>query len=99
MRQIIQKPVLSEKAMMHTAEGKYVFQCLPSSNKIEIKRAIENMFEVKVKSVRTLLVKPRVVRRLGSKMNPGHKPLRKKAYVTLMPGFNIELASHESSSD
>jgi len=92
MRQIIQRPILSEKAMKHTADGKYVFQCNPSANKIEIKKAVEEMFEVKVKSVRTLLVKPRVVRRLGSKMNPGSKPTRKKAYVSLMPGFTIELA-------
>jgi len=99
MRQIIQKPVLSEKAMRYTADGKYVFQCLPSSNKIEIKKAVEEMFEVKVKSVRTMLVKPRTIRRMGTKSRPGQKPLRKKAYVSLMPGFNIELAGIDTTSN
>lgn len=99
MRQIIIGPVLSEKAMQHTAEGRYVFQCLPSANKIEIKQAVESMFEVKVKSVRTLLVKPRIIHRLGSKMRPGHKALRKKAYVSLQPGYNIELAGLDSTAE
>jgi large subunit ribosomal protein L23 len=99
MKQIIQKPILSEKAMKFTAEGKYVFQCYPSSNKLEIKKAVEDLFEVKVKQVRTLLVKPRAVRRVGSKMRPGKTALRKKAYVSLMPGFSIELAGLDTSAN
>ena len=99
MKQIIQKPILSEKAMKFTAEGKYVFQCYPTSNKLEIRKAVEELFEVKVKQVRTLLVKPKIVRRTGSKMRPGKTPLRKKAYVTLMPGYSIELAGLDTASD
>jgi large subunit ribosomal protein L23 len=92
MQQIIQKPILSEKAMKHTADGKYVFQVVPTSNKIEIKKAIEDMFEVKVKSVRTLLAKPKYTQRYTKKgLQRGHTALRKKAYVTLHPGFSIEL--------
>ena len=78
--------------MKHTADGRYVFQCVPSSNKIEIKKAVESMFEVKVKSVRTLLAKPKTVRRFTrTKIQYGHTAMRKKAYITLMPGYNIEL--------
>ena len=90
--QIIQKPILSEKAMKYTADGRYVFQCVPSTNKIEIKKAVEAMFEVKVKSVRTLLVKPRTIRRFTrTGIQHGYTAMRKKAYVTLMPGYSIEL--------
>ena len=90
--QIIQKPILSEKAIKYTADGRYVFQCVPSSNKIEIKKALENMFEVKVKSVRTLNVKPKTIRRFTrTRIQYGYTALRKKAYVTLMPGYSIEL--------
>jgi large subunit ribosomal protein L23 len=97
MQPIIQKPILSEKAMKYTADGKYVFQCVPSTNKVEIKKAVESMFEVKVKTVRTLNVKPKRTRRY-SKMSIqyGHTALRKKAYVTLMPGYSIELTGVET---
>jgi len=92
MQAIIQKPILSEKAMKHTADGRYVFQCVPSTNKIEIKKAVESIFEVKVKSVRTLNVKPKMTRRFTrSGIQIGHTALRKKAYITLMPGYSIEL--------
>jgi large subunit ribosomal protein L23 len=90
--QVIQKPVLSEKAMKHTADGKYVFQCVPSSNKIEIKKEVEKIFEVKVKSVRTLNIKPKATRRFTrTGILRGHTARRKKAYITLMPGYSIEL--------
>jgi len=100
MKTIIQKPILSEKAMMYTADGRYVFQCVPSTNKIEIKKAVEAMFEVKVKSVRTLNVKPKYTRRYTrTGIQYGHTALRKKAYVTLMPGYSIELTGVETQGD
>ncbi|MDR0926823.1 MAG: 50S ribosomal protein L23 [Ignavibacteria bacterium] len=100
MLNIIQKPILSEKAMKHTADCRYVFQCVPSANKIEIKKAVEEMFEVKVKSVRTLLVKPKYSQRMTRKgLQRGKTALRKKAYVTLMPGFAIELVGTEVSGE
>jgi large subunit ribosomal protein L23 len=100
MIQIIQKPILSEKAMQHTADSRYVFQVDMSSNKIEIKKAVEEMFEVKVKSVRTLIVKPKYSVRYTKKgLMRGKTAFRKKAYVTLQPGFTIELVGVDTASE
>jgi large subunit ribosomal protein L23 len=98
--QVIQKPILSEKAMKYTADGRYVFQCVPSTNKIEIKKEVEKIFEVKVKSVRTLNVKPKATRRFTrTGVLRGHTARRKKAYITLMPGYTIELTGVDTRSD
>ena len=92
MIHIIQKPLLTEKAMKRTTEGQYVFQVNPIANKIEIKRAIEEMFEVKVKSVRTMRMKPKYSTRYTKKGIVNSKTnLVKKAYVTLQPNFSIDL--------
>jgi len=100
MQNIIQKPILSEKAMKHTADGRYVFQVTSSSNKIQIKKAVEDMFEVKVKSVRTLLVKPKYTTKYTRKgLMHGKTALRKKAYVTLQSGFSIELVGVDAASE
>ena len=100
MQTIIQKPILSEKAMKHTADGRYVFQCVPSTNKIEIKKEVERMFEVKVKSVRTLVVKPKTTRRFTrTKILRGKTATRKKAYITLMPGYSIEITGVDTRSE
>jgi len=94
MIQIIKKPLLTEKAMKKTTEGQYVFQVNPVANKIEIRKAVEEMFEVKVKSVRTLRVKPKYSTRYTKKgIITSKTKLVKKAYVTLQPGFSIELIS------
>ncbi len=100
MRQIIQKPILTEKAMKNTGEGQYVFQVEPNSNKLEIKKAIEDMFEVKVKSVRTLRVKPKYSQRYTRKgILRGKTSLRKKAYIALLPGYSIELVGGAGSEE
>lgn len=100
MQKIIQKPILSEKAMKHTADGLYVFQVSTTSNKIEIKRAVEEMFEVKVKSVRTLRVKPKYSSKFTKKgLLVGKTALIKKAYVTLQPGYSIELVGIDTASE
>lgn len=97
MLNIIKRSVLSEKAMKHTSEGQYVFQVDINSNKIEIKKAVENMFEVKVKSVRTLIVKPKHIRRFTRKgLQRGKTSNVKKAYITLQSGYNIEMVGVES---
>lgn len=100
MIHIIEKPLLTEKAMKNVDKGQYVFQVNPNANKIEIRKAIEDMFEVKVKSVRTLRVKPKYLRRYTRKgLIEGKTKLRKKAYVTLQPGFSIEMIGGIGSAD
>lgn len=100
MRQIIRKSVLTEKAMKNTANGQYVFQVETTANKLEIKKAVEDMFEVKVKNVRTLIVKPKYSLKYTRKgVLYGKTNLKKKAYVALLPGYSIELVNSGSLED
>lgn len=75
-------------------QRQYVFEVDPNANKIQIKQAVEKMFEVKVASVRTVRVKGKVRRRYTRKgLMEGRTHLKKKAYVTLKEGYSIELVS------
>jgi len=77
---IIKRPVITEKSMYATTEKKYTFE-VADVNKIEIKKAIEEVFPgVKVKSVNTMHVRGRN-RRQG--LTTGKTPAWKKAIVTL----------------
>jgi large subunit ribosomal protein L23 len=88
-RSIIIKPLVTEKgSQMREAENKYLFSVAVNANKIEIKRAVEEIFDVKVKSVKTATVRGKV-KRLG--VYEGKRPDWKKAVVTLEPGQSIDL--------
>lgn len=81
---VLKGPCLTEKAsLMQEVDNKVVFKVHPSANKIEIKKAVEKMFNVKVKNVQTASVhgkQKRVGRNIGFTSN------WKKAYVTLSEG-------------
>ena len=77
---IIVRPVLTEKRYDGMADKKYVFEVAIDATKIEIKQAIEKIFEVKVASVNTMRIEGKL-KRQGRTM--GRRPERKKAYVTL----------------
>lgn len=85
---IIKKPVITEKSYSLAGQNKYTFIVAPAANKVEIKKAVESLFKVKVLKVNTLNVKgkPRRVRGIA-----GYKPDYKKAIVTLRPGDKIEV--------
>ena len=51
---IIRKPVITERSMSGIGENKYVFEVQADANKVEIKKAIEEIFGVKVASVNTI---------------------------------------------
>jgi large subunit ribosomal protein L23 len=88
-RSIIRKPLVTEKgSQMRETENKYLFSVAVTANKIEIKRAVEEIFNVKVKSVKTATVHGKV-KRLG--VYSGRRPDWKKAVVTLEPGQTIDL--------
>ena len=88
LRSVIVRPLITEKAMnMKEREGKYVFEVSPRANKLEIKRAVEEAFDVTVTRVRTLTVHGKR-KRWG--MTRGKRPDRKKAVVTLREGDVIE---------
>lgn len=81
---VLKGPCLTEKAtLLQEIDGKVVFKVHPKANKIDVKRAVEQMFKVKVQDVHTVNVqgkKKRVGRHIGRTAN------WKKAYVTLAEG-------------
>lgn len=86
---IIQKPVISEKATDDTANrNAYHFKVPIDANKVEIRQAIEKLFDVKVRSVNTARTHTKIRRRAYSY---GTTPMFKRAMVTLAPGSTIEI--------
>jgi large subunit ribosomal protein L23 len=85
--EIIKAPLDTEKTnIQKEISNKVSFEVDPTANRVEIRKAVERIFDVKVKSVRTMHVKGKVKRRgriLGQRKN------WKKAVVTLMPGSRI----------
>mgnify|MGYP000978323110 CR=1 FL=1 len=87
-RDIIIKPVITEKSMDLLADNKYTFIVDKKANKTEIKNAIENIFKVRVEKVATMTTVGKI-KRMGR--HEGKTPNRKKAIVTLKPGHRIRL--------
>lgn len=85
---VLIKPVVSEKSLSLMEENKYTFYVNKDANKIEIKNAVEKLFNVHVVKVRTMIVKGKL-KRQGRFV--GRTPDRKKAIVTLKPGEKIEI--------
>ncbi len=83
LRDVIIKPVISEKSYNLIDQGKYTFEVDPRSNKTEIKQAIENIFKVEVASVNTL---NRVGKVRRTKFGIGKRKDTKRAIVTLKSG-------------
>ncbi|MBQ2010083.1 MAG: 50S ribosomal protein L23 [Selenomonadaceae bacterium] len=86
-RDIIIRPLITEKSTTLMAEGKYVFEVAKSANKIEIAKAISQIFKVKVASVNTINVEGKV-KRMGRSV--GKRSDYKKAIVKLAAGETIE---------
>ncbi len=84
---LILAPVLSEKAVTAIGDGKYSFFVHPKANRVQIKEAIETVFEVDVTKINLVNVKGKL-KRLGR--FAGHSARRKKAIVTLKAGQRIE---------
>lgn len=86
-KQVIVKPIITEKSSILGAENRYVFKVIKSANKIEIRKAIESLFNVKVNAVNTLNVRSKK-KRMGK--HTGCTSEWKKAMVTLKEGNKIE---------
>ncbi len=87
-RTIILRPVITEKSMyLKEKNNQVTFWVHPEANKIEIKKAVEDLFNVKVEKVQTMRVKGKPKRFLR---HEGRRPVRKKAIVRLAPGHTIE---------
>ena len=93
IRLLIQKPIVTEKTTaMREAANRYVFQVSTTANKRQIKAAVEKLFDVTVKDVRTAIYRGKksvVMNRQGR--FEGYRPNWKKAYVTLAEGDSIDV--------
>ncbi len=87
-RDVILAPVVSEKSYALLDEGRYTFIVHPSTNKTEIKQAVQAIFGVKVVSVNTLNRKGKR-KRFG--MTYGTRKSTMRAVVTLAPGETIDI--------
>ena len=88
--QVLLAPYVTEKSSMSAGDARqYVFKVAKDSSKVDVKNAVEKLFSVSVRSVRTVNVKGKSVR-FGRTM--GTKKSWKKAYVTLASGDEIDLS-------
>ena len=85
---LIKNPIITEKVTMISQLGKYAFRVAKQANKSEVKKAIEEIYKVKVVSVNVINAKPKK-RRLGRTM--GVRPGYKKAIVTLKEGQKLDI--------
>jgi large subunit ribosomal protein L23 len=88
-RQVVKRALITEKgSVLREQANQYSFEVDPGANKIEIKRAVEAIFKVTVKDVRTQTMHGKV-KRLGR--SAGRRPDWKRAIVTLAADQTIEL--------
>ncbi|MGH2782636.1 MAG: 50S ribosomal protein L23 [Thermoleophilaceae bacterium] len=87
-RQVIARPVISEKSYALLAANKYTFRVHERANKTQVRQAVEEVFDVRVTGVRTAWVKAKPKRRGWT---AGQRRRWKKAVVTLHPDDSIEL--------
>ena len=88
-RSIIKKIQITEKGTLLGEANKYLFEVAPDSNKVEIKRAVESLFDVKVTQVNTMNYTGKRKRQRTAKY--GKRSDWKRAVVTLAAGNSIDL--------
>ena len=90
---LIRRPLVTEKSnklqFLRESSPKYTFEVAPDANKVEVRKAVEALFEVKVKKVNMVKHPSKTRRVLG---RPGRSRPWKKAVVTLREGDRIEIA-------
>ena len=87
-RDIIVRPLVTEKTMAQENQNTVVFEVAKGTNKIQIKQAIEEIFNVKVDSVNVVNQKPKT-KRMGRYV--GKTSHLKKAYIKLKDGYKIDI--------
>jgi large subunit ribosomal protein L23 len=88
-RDVLKRPLLTEKATIgRETANEYAFEVARSANKIEIKAAVERLFDVKVTKVRTINMGGKV-KRMG--VHEGRRAAWKKALVTLAEGQTLDI--------
>ena len=98
---IILRPILSEKGtLLSETQNKFIFQVEKQSNKLEIKKALEEKVKVKIKKVATLNIKGKnknmTIKSNGHILRTsGNRSSWKKAIITLEKGFSIDMLTGE----
>jgi large subunit ribosomal protein L23 len=87
-RDILLKPMISEKSYRLLDDGKYTFLVAPDANKTQIRQAVEQIFHVKVTGVNTM---NRPGKRRRTRYGWGRRPDTKRAIVTLASGERIDV--------
>jgi large subunit ribosomal protein L23 len=86
---VIKRPLITESAVAkHEKTNTYVFEVHPEANKVQIRNAVEKLFDVKVLAVNTARVHGKMRRHRTATVQ---RPDWKKAYVKLQEGNSIEL--------
>ena len=85
---ILVRPLITEKTMKLVEEGKYTFEVKQGSNKVEVKKAVEELFKVEVTAV-NMMNTLRKKRRVGK--YEGLRPAVQKAIVTLAEGQKLDV--------
>jgi large subunit ribosomal protein L23 len=88
---VILSPIITEKSTLLLEQGNQViFKVAQTATKPQIKKAVEDLFKVKVKAVNTIVRKGKLKSFRGIRALQGDT---KKAIVTLEPGFSIDISS------
>ncbi|MCX6140642.1 MAG: 50S ribosomal protein L23 [Candidatus Kapabacteria bacterium] len=97
---VLRRPIITEKATKVGHMRQYVFEVDPDANKLQIRQAIKEMFDVETLSVRTVRVKGKVkTRQTRRGAQVGRTNLKKKAYVTLKEGQSIDIVAGEGNEE
>lgn len=89
--EIIRAPWFSEKALIATEKGAYVFEVSPRATKADIAGAIKEIYKVDSRKIHTVNVKGKP-KSMRTKRGTGHRSTRRKAYVYLNAGDSIQFA-------
>jgi large subunit ribosomal protein L23 len=87
---VIVRPLWTEKSEINKWQGKYTFEVHHKANKVEIRRAVEQIYDVQVRGVNVMIMPAKISRRRGRKPIV-RRPAWKKAVVTVAPGERIEV--------
>ncbi len=87
---IVKRPLVTEKTNREIAQGRYTFEVAKDANKIEIRKAIEKIYKVKIKKVSSGIVKGKTKKIRWDQ--PGKTSAWKKAVVTLKKGYEIKFS-------
>ncbi len=90
---VLKRPIITERSTDLTPLGQYIFEVDMNANKLQIREAIEKIFDVEVVKVNTMVVKPKKRRVYRARNTPIYGKINayKKAIVTVAPGDTIDI--------